>query len=176
MLPFSPFFPLRSGAVHGRGCLCTYRFLCSFRRCSLYMYGFEEPFGVIFIRLISSVPFTVPIRTWSRCPSPSWCCRDPGPCARWVCVVLSFVLVGGLPPCGPHGFRFTPFGHFCTRNPVGYWSALHTCQPSDPIFKSYRIRFCWNRQTNLSRLVYACAVQVPIHYSAGSPYSPSYHM
>ena len=23
---------------------------------------------------------------------------------------------------------------------------------------------------------YACAVQVPIHYSAGTPYSPSYHM
>ena len=56
-------------------------------------------------------------------------------------MILSFVLVGGLPPCGPHGFRFTPFDHFCTRNPVGYWSALHTCQPSDPIFKSYRIRF-----------------------------------
>ena len=25
--------------------------------------------------------------------------------------------------CGPHGFLFTPFDHFCTRNPVGYWSA-----------------------------------------------------
>ena len=142
VLPLSPSLQLWSRAVHGRGCLCMYRFLCSFRRCSMYMYRFKGLFGVIIIRLISSVQLTVPIWTWSRCPSSSWWCRDPGPCARWVCVVLSFVLVGGLPPCGPHGFRFTPFDHFCTRNPVGYWSALHTCQPSDPIFKSYRILFC----------------------------------
>ena len=67
-------------------------------------------------------------------------CRDQRQCAGWVCGFF-LVLVGGLPPCGPHGFPFTPFDHFCTRNPVGYWSALHTCQPSDPIFKSYRIRF-----------------------------------
>ena len=118
-----------------------YRFLCSFQRCSMYMFRLKGLFSVIIIRLTSTVQLTVPIRTSSRCPSSSWWCRDPGPCARWVCVVLSFVLVGGLPPCGPHGFRFTPFDHFCTRNPVGYWSALHTCQPSDPIFKSYRIRF-----------------------------------
>ena len=107
----------------------------------MYMFRLKGPFSVIIIRLTSTVPLTFPLRTSSRCPSSSWWCRDPGPCARWVCVVLSFGLVGGHPPCGPHGFRFTPFDHFCTRNPVGYWSALHTCQPSDPIFKSYRIRF-----------------------------------
>ena len=113
----------------------------------MYMFRLKGLFSVMIIRLTSMVQLTVPIRTSSRCPSSSWWCRDPGPCARWVCVVLSFVLVGGLPPCGPHGFRFTPFDHFCTRNPVGYWSALHTCQPSDPIFKSYRIRF--SRKTNV---------------------------
>ena len=84
---------------------------------------------------------TSSICTLFRCPSFSWWCRDPGPCARWVCVVRSFGLVGGHPPCGPHGFWFTPFVHFCTRDPERHWSALHTCQPSDPMFKSYRIRF-----------------------------------
>ena len=139
VLPLSPSLQLWSGAVHGRGCLCMYRFLCGVRRRSIYLFKFSGSFSVVFIRLRSSVPPASSICALFRCPSFSWWCRDPGPCARWVCVVLSFVLVGGLPPCGPHGFRFTPFDHFCTRNPVGYWSALHTCQPSDPIFKSYRI-------------------------------------
>ena len=109
-------------------------------RCSIYMFRFCGSF-IILIGLRSSIPPTSSICTLFRCPSFSWWCRDPGPCARWVCVVCSFGLVGGHPPCGPHGFRFTPFDHFCTRNPVGYWSALHTCQPSDSIFKSYRILF-----------------------------------
>ena len=104
------------------------------------MFRFSGSF-IILIGLRSSVPPTSSICTLFRCPSFSWWCRDPGPCARWVCVILSFVHVGGLPPCGPHGFRFTPFVHFCTRDPKRHWSALHTCQPSDPIFKSYRIRF-----------------------------------
>ena len=34
-----------------------------------------------------------------------------------------------------------PVGHFCTRNPAGYWSALHTSQPSGPIVKLDSIRF-----------------------------------
>ena len=123
-----------------RGRLCMYRFLCGVRRCSIYMFRFSGSF-IILIGLRSSVPPTSSICTLFRCPSFSWWCRDPGPCARWVCVVRSFGLVGGHPPCGPHGFWFTPFVHFCTRDPVRHWSALHTCQPSDPMFKSYRIRF-----------------------------------
>ena len=36
---------------------------------------------------------------------------------------------------------------------------------------------CRTRPIQTSQLThYACAVQVPIHYSAGTPYSPSYHM
>ena len=110
------------------------------RRCSIYMFRFSGSF-IILIGLKSSIPPISSICTLFRCPSFSWWCRDPDPCARWVCVVLSFGLVGGHPPCGPHGFWFTPFVHFCTRDPERHWSALHTCQPSDPMFKSYRIRF-----------------------------------
>ena len=123
------------------------------------MFRFSGSF-IILVGLRSSVPPTASICTLFRCPSFSWWCRDPGPCARWVCVVLSFNLVGGHPPCGPHGFWFTPFVHFCTRDPVGHWSALHTCQPSDPIFKSYRIRFSLSVPPSPSGFRSACWISV----------------
>ena len=49
---------------------------------------------------------------------------------------------------------------------------LHPCCTSLPtamMLTSYLVR-----RINLTH--YACAVQVPIHYSAGTPYSPGYHM
>ena len=144
MLSLSPSRQLYSGATHGCGRLRMCRLLCGVRRCSTYMFRFSGSF-IILIGLKSSIPPISSICTLFRCPSFSWWCRDPDPCARWVCVVLSFGLVGGHPPCGPHGFWFTPFVHFCTRDPERHWSALHTCQPSDPIFKSYRIRFSVRR-------------------------------
>ena len=82
-----------------------------------------------------------------------------GPCpVCWVGLRSSFLWScwGAFHRAGHTASGDPPVGHFCTRNPVGYWSALHTSQPLSPIFKLDRIRF--------SGLVYVTITIVPLRY------------